>query len=79
MLSQESLETIAKRIPAKTPYAVLASWKDVEETTEEWNDLEHVHFCHDWASACDAKRIIEAEGLAAYIVEPEGPFEDIED
>lgn len=72
MLSKESLETIAKMIPAKTRYAVVASWEDVEETADEWDDMEHVHYCNDWASACDVKRTIESEGLAAYIIEPEG-------
>jgi hypothetical protein len=72
MLSKESLEAIAKMIPAKTHYAVIASWEDVEETADDWDDMEHVHFCNDWESACDTKRMVEAEGLAAYIVEPEG-------
>ena len=72
MLSKESLETIAKMIPAKTPYAVIASWADVEETADEWDDMEHVHYCNDWVQACDTRRRIEADGLAAYIVEPEG-------
>jgi hypothetical protein len=78
MLSDESLEAIAKMIPAKTRYAIIASWEDVEETADDWDDMEHVHFCKDWESACDTKRMIEAEALAAYIVEPKGPFEEIE-
>ena len=72
MLTQESLKTIAKMIPAKTRYAVIASWADLEETADDWDDMEHVHYCSDWSSACDVKRTIESEGLAAYIIEPEG-------
>jgi hypothetical protein len=78
MLSQESIETISKKIPAKTPYAVIASWEDAEETAKDWNDFEHVIYCDDWVQACNEKRRIESECLAAYIIEPQGPFEDIE-
>ena len=79
MLNEVELQKVAEMIPAKTPYAVIASWEDVEETADEWDDMEHVHYCYDWAQACDTKRMVEADGLAAYIVEPEAPFEDIED
>lgn len=76
MLNEVELQKVAEMIPAKTPYAVIASWEDVEETADEWDDMEHVHYCTDWTQACDTKRRIEADGLAAYIVEPEAPFED---
>lgn len=79
MLNTEELQTLAEMIPARAPYAVIASWADTEESADDWNDWEHVRFCHDWVEACDVKRQIEADGLAAYIIEPEGPHEDIED
>ena len=77
MLSKDELEKIAEMIPAKTKYAVIASWADVEETADTWDDLEHVHYCRDWVEACDAKRTFETDGdggLVAYIVEPSGPW-----
>lgn len=76
MLTKDELEQIAERIPAKSRYAVIASWADRDETADEWDDLEHVRFCCDWADACDKRRAIEADGLAAYIVEPAGPYAD---
>lgn len=81
MLNEVELQKVAEMIPAKTPYAVIASWVDVEETADEWDDMEHVHYCNDWAQACDVRRMVEreADGLIAYIIEPEAPFEDIED
>lgn len=42
MLDKDNLEKIAERIPAKTKYAVIASWAETEETAETWDDLEHV-------------------------------------
>ena len=54
MLTKDELEKIAERIPAKSRYAVIASWAD----------------------ARDKRRAIEADGLAAYIVEPAGPYAD---
>lgn len=78
MLNEVELQKVAEMIPAKTPYAVIASWADVEETADEWDDIEHVHYCYDWAQACDTRRMVEreADGLIAYIIEPEAPFED---
>lgn len=78
MLNETELEQIAQMIPAKTTYAVIASWSDIDETASEWNDWEHIHFCNDWASACDARRLIESEGLKAYIIEPEGVVDELE-
>lgn len=78
MLNETELEQIAQMIPAKTAYAVIASWSDIDETAQDWDDWEHIHFCHDWASACDARRLIESEGLKAYIIEPEGVIDELE-
>ena len=77
MLDKDELERIAEMIPARTKYAVIASWADADETAETWDDLEHVHYCATWADACDAKRTIERDGdggLVGYIVEPSGPW-----
>lgn len=78
MLNDDELQALAERIPAQKPYAVIASWADQAESADDWDDWEHIHFCDDWAQACDTKRMIEADGLAAYIIEPEGVYEDIE-
>lgn len=77
MLDKDELEKIAERIPARTKYAVIASWAETDETADTWDDLEHVHYCYTWADACDARRAVEADGdggLVAYIVEPSGPY-----
>ena len=85
MLNEQEMNKLAQMIPAKTRYAVIASWADVEETAEEWDDFEHVDYRNRWEDACDCKRRIEAEGLMAYIVEPaqdiidEGNGKDNED
>ena len=78
MLNETELHTLAERIPALTTYAVIASWVDVEETADNWDDWDHIHYCPDWPTACDTKRMIEADGLAAYIIEPEGVTDDLE-
>ena len=78
MLNETELGTLAQMIPAKTAYAVIASWSDIDETAQDWDDWEHIHFCNDWASACDARRLIESEGLKAYIIEPEGVIDELE-
>jgi hypothetical protein len=78
MLNDDELQSLAEMIPAKATYAVLASWRDIEESADDWNDWEHIQFFDDWAQACDAKRRIEADGLAAYIIEPEGVTDDLE-
>jgi hypothetical protein len=78
MLDAMELEKIEEMIPAKSHYAVIASWRYADETAETWDDLEHVHYCNDWAAACEARRAIEAEGLEGYIIEPAGPWEDDE-
>lgn len=41
MLNEQELNKLAQMIPAKARYAVIASWADVEETAEEWDDFEH--------------------------------------
>lgn len=74
MLNEQELNKLAQMIPAKTRYAVIASWADVEETAEEWDDFEHVDYRNRWEDACDCKRRIEADGLMAYIVEPAQPL-----
>ena len=79
MLSQESLKTIAKRIPARLTYAVISSWKDQEEDADSWDDYEHVQYFRSWADACSEKQWLELQGLAAYVIEPKGPFEDVEE
>lgn len=74
MLSNEELSKLESMIPAKTRYAVIASWIGVEESAEEWDDFEHVDYRNRWDDACDCKRRIEADGLMAYIVEPAQPM-----
>ena len=78
MLSDESLEAIAKKIPARLTYAVISSWKEQEEDAGSWDDYEHVQYFRSWEDACSEKQWLERQGLAAYIVEPKGPFEEIE-
>lgn len=78
MLNDDDLKALAERIPAITTYAVIASWVDVEESADDWDDWDHIHYCTDWPTACDTKRMIEADGLAAYIIEPEGVTDDLE-
>lgn len=78
MLNDDDLKALAERIPAITTYAVIASWVDVEESADDWDDWGHIHYCTDWPTACDTKRMIEADGLAAYIIEPEGVTDDLE-
>lgn len=72
MMNKTELDKLSTLISAKARYAVIASWEDQEETADEWDDFDHIHYCNDWTSACDTKRMIESEGLAAYIIEPEG-------
>lgn len=38
MLSDESLEAIAEKIPARLAYAVMTSWKEQEEDAGSWDD-----------------------------------------
>lgn len=79
MLNEQELNKLAQMIPAKAPFAVIASWNDAEETADEWDDHEHVHFCRDWVEACDTKRAVESEcggDLMAYIIEPAQPLGD---
>lgn len=78
MLSKESLDAIAKRIPARLHYAVISSWKDQKEDADSWDDYDHVQYFRSWEEACSEKQWLERQGLAAYVIEPEGPFEEIE-
>ena len=72
MLDAHELEKLAKMIPANARYAVIASWPDREETAEEWDDFDHVHYTNNYVDACNTKRQVEDgyEPLIAYIIEP---------
>lgn len=74
MLNLNELVKISEMIPAKTRYAVIASFADVTETADTWDDLDHVHYCQTWLEACEAKRTIERESdneLVGYITAPQ--------
>jgi hypothetical protein len=77
MLSEETLETLAEMIPAKSTYAVIVPFNEISDP-EDLRDLKLIRYFDDWTEACDAKRELESEGIIGYLIEPEGVVDDIE-
>jgi len=77
MLSEETLETLAEMIPAKSTYAVIIPFNEISDP-EDLRDLKLIRYFDDWTEAYDAKRELESEGIIGYLIEPEGVVDDIE-
>lgn len=77
MLSEETLETLAEMIPAKSTYAVIVPFNEFSDP-EDLRDLKLIRYFDDWTEACDAKRELQSEGIIGYLIEPEGVVDDIE-